>query len=89
MKKNICYLTDFSSIYATVQTHKYLITKLSHNFDNVYFIDSSNFELNFLKKTRKRKVLKNKIFKILNFKNKDLKFLNIKSSKDFKTFFEF
>lgn len=88
MKKSICYLTDFSSIYATVQAHKYLITKLSHNFDNVYFIDSSNFELNFFKKIRSRKVLKNKIFKILNFKNKNLKFLNIKSSKNFKTFFE-
>ena len=52
--------------------------------------------LSFFKKFRSRKVLKNKIFKILNFKNKNIKFLNIKnikflnikSSKDFKTFFE-
>jgi hypothetical protein len=58
MKKNICFLTDFSSIYATVQTHKYLITKLSHNFDNIYFIDSSNFELSFFKKKKKQKNFK-------------------------------
>ena len=48
MTKNICFVTDFGSIEASLNTHKYLLKKLSDNFDNVYLL--IQIDLNFLKK---------------------------------------
>ena len=54
MNKNICFVTDFDSIEATLNTHRYLLEKLSNKFDNVYLLDSNRFKFF---KSKKKKIL--------------------------------
>ncbi|OUU35154.1 MAG: hypothetical protein CBC16_11040 [Verrucomicrobia bacterium TMED56] len=80
MNKNICFVTDFDSIEATLNTHRYLLEKLSNKFDNVYLLDSNRFKFFKSKKKKNFKYLikkKNiKEIKINNFKNLNLFFKN-------------
>ena len=78
MTKNICFVTNFDSIEATLNTHKYLIQTLSRNFDNIYLLDSNRFK--FFKKRNK------KSFRHL-IKEKNIKEININTFKSLKSFF--
>ena len=78
MTKNICFVTNFDSIEATLNTHKYLLQTLSRKFDNIYLLDSNRFK--FFKKRNK------KAFKHL-IKEKNIKEININTFRRFKSFF--
>ena len=78
MTKNICFVTDFESIEASLNTHKYLLKKLSDNFDNVYLLDSNRFKF-----FKKRNIQKPKH----TIKKKNIKEIKINNYKDLKFFF--
>ena len=78
MTKNICFVTDFESIEASLNTHKYLLKKLSDNFDNVYLLDSNRFKF-----FKKRNIKKPKH----TIKKKNIKEIKINNYKDLKFFF--
>ena len=78
MTKNICFVTDFESIEASLNTHKYLLKKLSDNFDNVYLLDSNRFKF-----FKKRNIKKPKH----PIKKKNIKEIKINNYKDLKFFF--
>ena len=50
MTKIFVSLLILSPIEASLNTHKYLLKKLSDNFDNVYLLDSNRFK--FFKKKK-------------------------------------
>jgi hypothetical protein len=78
MTKNICFVTNFDSIEATLNTHKYLLQTLSIKFDNIYLLDSNRFK--FFKK-RKKKTIGRLI------KEKNIKEININTFRSLKSFF--
>lgn len=60
-KSKLFFFTDFNSLRATLNAHYNLIKKLEKNFDEVIFIDISNFIIFSNKKKKKYFYYKKKI----------------------------
>ena len=52
-KSKLFFFTDFNSLRATLNAHYNLIKKLEKNFDEVIFIENSNFIIFSNKKKKK------------------------------------
>ena len=79
-KSKLFFFTDFNSLRATLNAHYNLIKKLEKNFDEVIFIDISNFIIFSNKKKKNISIIKKKFNKI--------KFLNFENTKKFNIFFQ-
>ena len=79
-KNNFFFFTDFNSLEATLNAHNFLIRKLEQNFDELIFIDISNFILFSSKKRKSINHVKKKF--------KKTRFINFKNSDQFNSFFK-